>query len=77
MFFFVLYMCLRYAYHLFVLLNAEEKDGACDTPQPYCCSAGAGMHGPLPMGACAAILSGSKTLGFDIKTHPSVLIIVV
>lgn len=45
------------------------------TLHPYCHSAGAGMHGPLLMGACAVILLESRTLGFDVKTQPSVLLL--
>jgi len=56
-------------------LDAEEKDGACDTLQPYCRSAGAGIHGPLLMGVSAVILSESRTLGFGVKTHLSVLLL--
>lgn len=45
------------------------------TLHPYCRSAGAGMRGPLLMGVCAGILLESRTLGFDVKTQPSVLLL--
>lgn len=57
MFFLILHMSLKYVSHLLVLLDAEEKDGACDALQSYCRSAGAEMHGPLPMGVSAVIFS--------------------
>lgn len=70
MFFFVIYMFEIYLSSLYPL-NGEEKDSACDTLQRYCCSAG--VHVLCWLGVCAPILSESRTLGFDIKIHPSVL----
>lgn len=61
--------------HHLVLLDAEEKDGLCDASQPYCHSAGVGIQDPLLKGVCATILSESRTLGFDVKTHLSVLLL--
>lgn len=58
-------MYLKCVCHLLVLLDTEVKNGACDTLQPYCRS-GAWIHNPLLMGFCAAILSESRSLGFDV-----------